>query len=240
MTTRPTSPRVAARARPALISCRRSARWRAFSDSTCAARSPSRSASWSACAARRRSTSRVTPVAPTTSSCSPSTTSPTSSSQWTDPSAHTQRWSNRNGRRSSTALAISCDDPLAVVGMQPGLPRVERAGERRAVHAEQLGRVRVPLDSPRRNVPRPAAHARRPHREGEALVEQGFRIFRHGSASFAATNARASQYARNRRPGRHDRRVERIPGSARPGAVDREIVGEAGDVEQPDHGLAWM
>ena len=107
MTTRPTSPRVAARARPALISWRRSARWRAFSDSTRAARSPSRSASWSACAARRRSTSRVTPVAPTTSSCSPSTTSPTPSSQWTDPSGHTQRWSNRNGRRSSTALAIS-------------------------------------------------------------------------------------------------------------------------------------
>ena len=85
-------------------------------------------------------------------------------------------------------------DPLAVVGMQPGLPRVEGAGECRAVHAEQLGRVRVPLDLPRTNVPRPAAHARRPHREGEALVEEGFRVFRHGSASFAATHARASQY----------------------------------------------
>ena len=67
-------------------------------------------------------------------------------------------------------------DPGPVVGMEHGFPGFEGSGERRALHAEELGGVRVPFDTPARKIPRPTAHAGGPHGEGEALVELGYTL----------------------------------------------------------------
>ena len=116
-------------------------------------------------------------------------------------------------------------DPLTVVGMQPRFPRVERARELGAFHSEELGRVRVPLDAARRDVPRPAAHPGGPHSEGEALVELRLRAFRHGSASFAATHSGERQYGPAPQAGRSSS-IEKYP--ERPVMSNSRITGSLG------------